>query len=109
MLVRILGLAAIVLGGLLWSTGHQPYLGPHIGLGFCVALLVMVLSVLAMTKRAVVPGAIGFLLALVLPVLGFMQLPLASHPMGMIQVAHLAVALTVVGIAERLYSAVRQG
>ena len=108
MLVRVLGLAAIVLGGLLWLTGHQPYLGPHIGIGFCIAMLVFVMSVIAATKKAVVLGLVGILLAVLLPLIGFMQLPLVFHSMGAIQAAHIFVALSVIGIAERLHSVIQQ-
>jgi hypothetical protein len=108
MLVRVLGLAAIVVGSLLWITDHPPYLGPHIGLGFAVSAVVFVMAVLAMTKGAVVPGVLGVLLALLLPIAGFMQLPLKYHALGALQVVHIAVALSVIGVAERLYSAIRR-
>jgi hypothetical protein len=108
MLVRVLGLAAIVLGGLLWMTGHQPYLGPHIGAGFCVAAVVFVMAVIALIRKAVVAGIVGILLALLLPMVGFMQLPLVFHTMGAIQVAHIAIALSIIGVAERLYSAIQR-
>jgi hypothetical protein len=105
MLVRILGLAAIVVGALVW-TGSKPYLGPHIGLGFTVATLVFVLAVIAMLKKAVVPGILGVVFAVLLPVVGFMQLPLVPHTMGAIQAAHIFVALAIIGVAERLYSGI---
>jgi hypothetical protein len=106
MLVRVLGLAAIVLGALLW-TGRQQYLSPHIGGGFFVAMVVFVLAVIALTKKAVVPGILGVALAVLLPIIGFMQLPLTSHMMGAIQVAHIIFALATIGVAERLYAAIR--
>lgn len=107
MLVRVLGLAAIVIGTLLWVTNHEPYLGPHIGVGFCVSSVVFVMAVIAMGKGAVVPGVVGLLLALLLPLVGFMQLPLHYHSMGGIQAVHIAVGLSVIGVAERLYAAIR--
>jgi hypothetical protein len=107
MLVRVLGLAAIVIGGLLWMSGHPPYLGPHIGIGFCVVVLVFVMGMMALTKKAVGLGIASILLALLLPIVGFVQLPLVAHAMGAIQVAHIAVALCVIGVAERLYSVIR--
>jgi hypothetical protein len=108
MLVRVLGLAAIILGSLLWVTGHESYLGPHIGVGFCVAAVVFVMAVIAMIKRAVVVGVAGLLLAILLPLAGFMQLPLRYHATGAIQVVHVCVALSVIGVAERLYSSIRR-
>ena len=110
MLVRVLGLAAIVLGSLLWVTGRESYLAPHIGIGFFVAAVVFVMAVIAMVKRAVVVGVIGLLLAILLPLAGLMQLPLPGrlHTLGAIQVVHIAVALSVIGAAERLYAAVHR-
>jgi presenilin-like A22 family membrane protease len=106
MLVRVLGLAAIVLGALLW-TGRQQYLGSHIGGGFLVAIVVFVLAVMALTKKAVVPGILGVVLAALLPVVGFMQLPLTFHTLGAIQVVHIILALATIGVAERLFAAIR--
>lgn len=108
MSVRVLGLAAIVLGLLLWATGHMPYLGPHIAIGFCVVSLVFVMGIVAIAKRAVVAGVIGILLAVVVPIAGFLQLPLHYRPTGPVQVLHFAVALSLIGVAERLYSAIRR-
>ncbi len=108
MLVRILGLAAIVVGALLWS-GRQQLLKPHIGLGFAVATVVFVLAILAMLNKAVVPGILGVVFAFLLPVIGFMQLPITLHTMGAIQAAHIFVALAVIGVAERLYAAIQRG
>lgn len=107
MLVRLLGLAAIVIGGLVWMNAYQPYLKPHIALGFCVVVLVFVMGMMALAKRAVGLGIAGILLALLLPMVGFLQLPLLPRAMGGMQVAHIAVALCVVGLAERLYSVIR--
>jgi hypothetical protein len=108
MLVRVLGLAAIVLGSLLWVTNHPPYLAPHIGLGFCVAIVVFGMGVLAIVRGAVVPGIIAVLLAVLLPVAGFMQLPMTYHALGAVQVVHIAIALSLIGVAERLYSTIRR-
>lgn len=108
MLVRVLGLAAIVLGVLLSITGHQPYEAPHFVVGFCVAAAVFVMAVIALTRNAVGLGVAGVLLALLLPMVGFMQLPLTAHSLGAIQVAHIAIALSTIGLAERLYSIIRR-
>ena len=108
MLVRVLGLGAIVVGSLSWLTGKHVYLGPHIGLGFCVAVAVFVMAVIAMAKGDVVVGVIGLLLAILLPLIGFMQLPVVFHSMGAIQGIHIALAFTAIGVAERLYSSIRR-
>jgi hypothetical protein len=108
MLVRLLGLAAIVLGVLLWTTNQKSYLDPHIAIGISVACLVFLMAVVAITKKAILAGLTGIALAALLPVLGFMQLPLLFHAMGLIQAMHIAIALSVIGIAERLYSAIQR-
>jgi hypothetical protein len=107
MLVRVLGLVAIVLGALLW-TGRQQYLGPHIGGGFLVSTVVFILAVLALTKKAVVPGILGVVLAVLLPVVGLKQFPLTFHTLAAIQVVHIVLALITIGVAESLYAAVRK-
>lgn len=107
MLVRVLGLAAIVIGALLWA-GGQRYLSPHIGLGFTVAMVVFVMSIMALMKKAVLPGILGVVFAMLLPVVGFMQLPLTLHTLGAIQVVHIFLALAIIGVAERLYAAIQR-
>jgi hypothetical protein len=106
-LVRVLGLVAFVLGVLLW-TGHQQYLGPHMGGGIFVAFVLFVLALVGLTMKAVVPGILGIVLAVLLPVIGLKQLPLTFHTMGAIQVAHIVFALAAIGVAESLYGAIRR-
>jgi len=106
MLVRVLGLASIVLGVLLWSA-HPKLLGPHIGAGFLVSTVVYILAVIALTRKAVLPGILGVVFAVFLPVVGLKQLPLTFHTLGAIQVVHIVLALMTIGVAERLYSAIR--
>ena len=107
MLVRLIGTVAIVLGVLLW-TGHQQYLGPHIGGGFFVAMVVFVLAVIGLVKKAVIPGILGVVLAVLLPVIGLKQLPLTFHTLSAIQVAHVVLALATIGVAESLYASIRR-
>jgi hypothetical protein len=107
MLIRVIGLAAIVLGVFLW-TGHRQYLGPHIGVGFFIAMVVFVLAVIGLMKKAVVPGILGVVLAVLLPVIGLKQLPLTFHTAGVIQVAHIVLALATIGVAESLYASIRR-
>jgi hypothetical protein len=107
MLVRVLGLAAIVLGAFLWA-GHAPLLASHIGTGFGLSMLVFVLAVVAMTKKAVLHGILGVVFATLLPLVGFLQLPLTFHTLGMIQVIHIMIALMTIGVAERLYATIQR-
>ena len=106
MLVRVLGLASIVLGALVWAE-HMQLLAAHIGIGFLVSIAVFILSVVALTKKVVVPGSLGIIFSLLLPVIGFMQLPVTFHSLRLIQVLHIMLALCIIGVAERLYSAIR--
>ena len=106
MLVRILGLASIVLGALVWAE-HVQLLSAHIGLGFLVSIAVFILAVVALTKKAAVAGSLGVILALLLPVIGFLQLPVTFHSLRLIQILHVIVGLCIIGVAERLYSAIR--
>jgi hypothetical protein len=107
MLVRLLALAAISLGGLLWA-GHERYLAPHLICGFLLAAVVFLLAVMALIKHATIPGILGVLFAVFLPVVGLKQLPLTFHTLGAIQVAHVVVALATIGVAESLYAAIRR-
>lgn len=107
MLVRVLGVAAIIVGGLLWS-GRESLLGPHIGLGFLVAAVLFTLSVIALMRKAVVPGILGVVAAVALPIAGFMQFPITKGEVRPVQIAHFFVALFAIGLAERLYSAARK-
>lgn len=106
MLVRVLGLTSIVLGVLVWAERVQ-LLSAHIGVGFLVSIAVFVLAVVALTKKAVLPGILGVVFAILLPVIGFMQLPVTFHTLRMIQILHIMLALCMIGLAERLYSAIR--
>lgn len=106
MLVRVCGLAAIVFGSLLW-TGRESLFAPHVIFGSIVAVAVFVLAVIALTKKAVLPGILGVVFAFLLPMVGSMQLPLAFRTLGAVQVAHIVLALLTIGVAERLYSAIR--
>jgi hypothetical protein len=107
MIVRLTGLIAIILGVTLWNSGNDAYLGLHIGVGFLVVTLLMVMAVLAIMKKAVVPGVVVLVLAILLPVIGFMQLPLFTRSLHGVQLAHFAIAIAVLGLGERLYAAIR--
>lgn len=107
MLVRVLALAGLAFGVLLW-TAHQLFLVPHIAVGFLMATVVFALAVIALTKRVVIPGILGVALAVLLPVVGLKQLPLTFHTVQAIQVAHVILALATIGVAESLYAAVRK-
>ncbi len=108
MLVRLLAVFAIVLGILLLSGTHTEFLRLHIGVGFLIAALVIVLALIALTKGAVGPAIGGIVLAFLLPYLGLKQFPLHfGFNLGWIQISHVAVALITLGIAELLHGKIR--
>lgn len=107
MFVRLAGLIAIGLGVILWNSGNESYLALHIGVGFLVVTLLLVMAVLAIIKKAVVQGVVVLVLAVLLPVIGFLQLPLFPRSTHGIQLAHFVIALSALGLAERLYAAIR--
>jgi hypothetical protein len=107
-LVRSLALVSIVLGILIW-TGQMPnLLGAHIALGFIITLLLVILAILALVKRAFPLGLLGLVAAIALPWIGFRQFPLSFMHLGAIQVAHILVVIAVLGIAESLFAAIRK-
>ena len=107
MLVRVLGLFAIVLGVMVWG-GSPRYLGPHIACGFLVATVIFVLALLGFVKRIVIPAILAIVLAVLLPVFGLKQLPLTFHTVSTIQVIHVVAGLLALGIAEGLHAAMRR-
>lgn len=108
MLIRALALVSIVLGVLIW-TGRSPnLLGAHMGLGFAITLLILILTCLALIKRALPVGALGLVAAVALPWIGLRQFPLAFLHLGAIQVAHILVVVAALGISESLFAAIRK-
>ncbi|HET9983959.1 MAG TPA: hypothetical protein VFQ38_10245 [Longimicrobiales bacterium] len=102
--VRLTGLAQIVLGLVFWS-GHAVALIPlHMAVGGLFTLGLLVLAGLAIGAR-VRPGlgALGVAWVILLPALGMGQmslLPGAAH--WIVRVLHLVVGLAAMGIADRL-------
>ncbi len=107
MLLRTLAVISIVFGVLLWS--GQNFLAAHIGLGFLVTAILLVLSLIGFAKRAIPLGIVGIVLVLLLPYVGFRQLPLMfGAGVRMIQIVHIAVVLAALGVAEALNGAIRK-
>jgi hypothetical protein len=108
MIVRVTALLAIGLGVTMWNSGQPQLLAAHIGVGFFLVALVFLMAVMAILKKAVVPAVLAIGLVVLLPIIGFEQLPLFRRSMGGMQAAHLALALSVIGVAERLYAAMER-
>jgi len=104
LLLSLLGLALLVLGGLIWS-GRAPSLVPlHMQLGvlFVVCLWVLVgLSFYARAGRGL--AVLVLIWSLIVPVLGVAQLRLLPGPRHwVIQSIHLLVGLIAMGLGHAL-------
>ena len=109
MLIRLVAIFAIVLGILLLSGTNTEFLRIHIGVGFFLSTLVVLLAILALTRGAVVPAIVGILFAFLLPYVGLKQFPLKfGWQLGWIQISHVVVALVTLGVAEMLYGKLRR-
>lgn len=108
MLIRAISLALIIFGVMIWLGNFPQLLEAHIGLGFLVALILAVLSIVALAKRVVALGVLGLIAAVLLPVVGLRQFPLAFRHLGPIQISHLIVVFAALGIAESAYQAIRR-
>ena len=109
MLVRLVWLIELGLGIWIASIKGLPYLKLHIYLGFGMATLLLLLAMIAATRKLVVPVALGCGFAILLPSVALKQFPLrfGSH-LGPIQYAHVVVALAAIGVAEYIHSAIRK-
>lgn len=109
-LVRVCGVVLIVLGILFW-TGNAPTLIPvHMLLGLVLVLSLWALAFLA-ARAGAPPGqvVVAILWGLVVPALGVTQdMLLTGDAHWVIQVLHLLVGLTAIGMAEGLARRVRQ-
>ncbi len=100
---RLDGVAALILGILLWS-GSTAQLKIHILTGFVMTLTLLLLGLVGFFVRIkpVMP-IVSIAWAVLLPYIGFAQLhlfPGASHVV--IQVIHLLIGICAIGVAEAL-------
>ncbi len=108
MLMRALSLIAVVIGILIWTATTPQLLPSHIAIGFGITTILAVLAVLALMKRELAPGILGLIAAVLLPVIGLRQFPLAFRHLGPIQVSHIIIVFAALGIAESTAAAVRR-
>ncbi len=105
---RIAGLAALVLGLLLWDGKLIGALNLHMTLGAIVAATVAILAVYAITARARIPlGMVGLLWAVLTVYLGMAQnrlMPGSNH--WIVSVSHLVLGIGAIGLAEALAGAI---
>jgi hypothetical protein len=108
MLMRALALVAIVFGIMIWLGSFPQLLPSHIGIGFLFALSLGILAIIALAKRILALGILGLAAAILLPVIGLRQFPLAFRHLGPIQVSHIIIVFAALGIAECTYAAIRK-
>jgi len=106
MLIRALSLAAIIFGIMVWLGSFPNLLQSHIAFGFLIALMLAVLSVIALLKRVFALGVLGLCAAVLLPAIGLRQFPLAFRHLGPIQISHVVIVFAALGIAESTYKAI---
>jgi hypothetical protein len=104
LLVRLDGVALIVLGTLFWTGNALDLVSVHMLLGITLVLALWTLALLAALAH-VNPGlvALAFVWGLIVPILGLTQtrlLPGSAH--WLIQILHLLVGLGAIGQAEGL-------
>lgn len=104
MIIRVLWVLNIVLG-ILFVTGNLDQLVMlHETFGILIAISLLILSILAMIRaRAVVLGAAGIVIAILLPVVGMGQLDVVGGSAHLtVEVIHVLVALAAIALAEML-------
>ena len=106
MLIRVIALAAIIFGVMIWLGTFPQLLQAHMGFGFLIALMMAVLAVIALVKRVFALGILGLIAAILLPVIGMRQFPLAFRHLGPTQISHLIIVFAALGIAESTYKAI---
>ncbi|MBO0709046.1 MAG: hypothetical protein J2P44_11850 [Candidatus Dormibacteraeota bacterium] len=104
MIIRVLWVLNIVLG-ILFVTGNLDQLVMlHETFGILIATSLLILSILAMIRaRAVVLGAAGIVIAILLPVVGMGQLDVVGGSARLtVEIIHVLVALVAIALAEML-------
>jgi len=109
MLVRIIALVELALGGAIASGRALSHLRLHIGLGFTISGLVLLLAIMAAVRKLPLPVILGALFAFLLPYGGVKQLPVRlGAAMDAVQIAHIVIALSTIGVAEFIHAQIRK-
>jgi len=106
--VRIAGLAALVLGILLWSATLTGSVDLHMVLGAIVAAALALLAIYAVVRRVRIPMAIAALVWTVATIyVGMMQVHwLTGSHHWIVKTVHLLLGIGAIGMAEGLAGAV---
>jgi hypothetical protein len=109
MLARLVFVVELGFGIAIASQKGLQYLKLHIGLGFAMAVMLLLLAVLAAIKKLVLPTLLGCTFAIVLPWTGIEQLPIRlAGGFRAIQAAHAVIAILSIGAAEIIYARVKR-
>lgn len=109
MLVRLIFLVELGLGIAIASAKGLPYLKLHIGLGFTMAFLLLMLGAVAAVQRMSLPVILSCVFAFLLPYVGLKQFPIKFGPaLGAIQYTHVAIVLLAIGVAEFVFSRIKK-
>lgn len=104
MAIRLVVLVEVILGILFWLGKATGLTQLHVALGFVLVICMLALAGGAIARRA--PAGLAALVivwALVLPVVGFWQLKVATSGAHVaVQVLHLLLGLGAAGVSERL-------
>ncbi len=102
--VRIAGLAALVLGVVLWVMPEAAggLRSIHMLAGVLVTVGLLTLAALGFRAGVPVLSIVAVVWALVLPVFGMTQGSITFLPQPVIEVAHLAAGLVAIGLGEML-------
>ena len=103
-LVRIAGIAQLVLGTLLWTGRGYQYLPVHMAIGALLVLGLWTIAVVSLTAK-VSRGLAVFALVwgIALPIFGMRQGMILVGPLHwIIQVIHLLMGVTAMALADRL-------
>jgi len=108
MLVRLIGVTELIIGVLVASAKLQ-LLAVHMGLGFLLAVCLLLLAILALSARKVGIGIVGLLFAIGIPISGIKQFPLKfGNQLGLVQIVHVVVVLIAIGVAEALNGTIQR-
>ncbi len=109
-IVGIAGLGALLLGLTFWIL-HINLINIHMLFGMLTALMLLILSILAISTRGIRWwGIAGVIYALLVPIFGLTQATILPGDLHwLIQIAHMLGAITLAGFMSNRYLAVKQG
>lgn len=102
MTIRLLWLVNLITGALFYFHTVAWPISVHMYIGFAIALLMIVLGLMGL-GRAIGLALGTIVMAILLPVIGIMQLTHIGRPdLPYIQITHLIIGIASIGIAEVL-------